>query len=619
MRNRHLHLKKALRAALFVLLLSVVGTTKMYASYDFSAVCETGQTLYYNITDAENHYVELTYPGSYSGSWTGFTMPTGDVILPESVQYDGVTYSVTSIGYRAFSVCLSLTTIEIPNSVTSIGDYAFYDCYLLASIEIPNSVTSIGDYAFYQCTGLTFVEIPNSVTSIGDYVFHNCHLLTFVEIPNSVTSIGDYAFSSCSGLTSIEIPNSVTSISEGAFSDCWSLTTIEIPNSVTSISVGAFNGCSGLEQIIVDSGNTVYDSRENCNAIINTETNEMILGCKNAIIPNTVTSIGFGAFFGCSGLTTIEIPNSVTSIGKVAFHSCSGLTSIEIPNSVASIDLGAFFGCSGLTSIEIPNSVTSIGYEMFSHCNSLTSIEIPNSVISIGDLAFSWCSGLTSMTVLADNPPTVGYDAFYDVNKEIPMYVPCGSMEAYQNANGWNEFINIQEVVCPQQTIELTHGWNWWSASLDITLDDLKAALVAALPGTNIAIKSKDGSTIYNGTRWRGQLSTLDVTQMYKIGVSADCEITLEGKPLNPVNYPITISYGSNYIGFPSYESMSIRKAFGRFPVAGDVVKSKSNGSSRFDGTRWKGSLKGLEPGQGYIYISTVQGDRTLTFPRSAK
>ena len=170
-----------------------------------------------------------------------------------------------------------------------------------------------------------------------------------------------------------------------------------------------------------------------------------------------------------------------------------------------------------------------------------------------------------------------------------------------------------------EQTFELTAGWNWWSTNIEITLDDLKEALVAALPGTKIAIKSKDGSLTYNGRIWRGQLSSLDVTQMYKIGVITDCEITLEGEPINPAEHPITMSHGYNGIGFPFTESMTLQSAFGSFPVAGDVIKSNGNGSAKFNGTRWRGTLTTLEPGQGYLYLSTTSGDRIFTYPANAK
>ena len=331
--------------------------------------------------------------------------------------------SVTSIGIYAFYGCTSLESIEIPNSVTSIGDYAFEGCtslkynmynnakYLgnesnlymilvdslntditeciinnntliimsyafegctsLEDIEIPNSVTSIGSGAFLNCTSLESIEIPNSVISIGDCAFEGCTSLENVVIGNSVTSIGEGAFWGCTSLENVVIGNSVTSIGSWAFSGCTSLESIEIPNSVTSIGLYAFECCRSLESIVVDINNKIYDSRNNCNSIIETETNTLLYGCKNTVIPNSVTSIGLYAFSGCTSLESIEIPNSVTSIGLYAFKYCRSLESIEIPNSVTSIEDYAFYYCTSLESIEIPNSVTSIGSSAFSGCTSL--------------------------------------------------------------------------------------------------------------------------------------------------------------------------------------------------------------------------------------------------------
>ena len=236
-------------------------------AYDFSAVCSTGQTLYYNYLSSSS--VTVTYPGSGVSPYGGYSKPTGGLAIPSSVMHNGITYSVTYIGAIAFKGCSGLTSVTIPNSVTYIGDHAFKGCSGLTWVIIGNSVTSIGNHAFYDCSGLTLVTIPNSVTSIGNYAFYNCSGLTWVNIGDSVTSIGNYAFYNCSGLTSVT----------------------------------------------VESGNTVYDSRGNCNAIIETSTNTLIAGCMNTVIPNSVTSIGDAAFYNCSGLTLVTIPNSVTSIG----------------------------------------------------------------------------------------------------------------------------------------------------------------------------------------------------------------------------------------------------------------------------------------------------------------
>ncbi len=307
-----------------------------------------------------------------------------------------------------------------------------------------------------------------------------------------------------------------------------------------------------------------------------------------------VTSLG-GVFRNQSSIKSFDELQyflGLTFTGNIAFEQCTNLTSIELPNSVTAIGIGAFRDCSGLTSIEIPNSVT-----------------------SMGSGAFNNCTGLTSMTVLADNPPILANNVFHGVNNSIPVYVPCGSLEAYQLAVGWNQFTNIQEVCTQTQTIELVAGWNWFSTNLEITLDELKEALIEVAPGTNILIKSKTQNTVYNPVtnQWRGTLNTLDLTQMYMISVCTNCEIILTGTPINPTEHPITIQNGFNWIEFPLSENMSISNAFEGIVVNGDVIQSKTNNASYING-QWRGNFNTLEPGKGYIYKSNSSEPKTLVY-----
>ena len=285
---------KRILLPLFIMLLPLIARAYdvfvdgIYYNLDKNA--KTANVTYENLSGLDDKH-------SYSGS----------VTIPSSINYLNENYSVTSIGGSAFTSCTGLTSIDIPNSVVSIGFSAFEGCTGLQSIIIPNSVTIIGDEAFYGCTGLQSINIPNSVMGIGRKVFYGCIGLTSIIFPNSITAIGESAFYGCTGLTSIVIPNSIMSVASSTFA-----------------------GCSGLVSIKVAEDNTVYDSRDNCNAIIETATNTLIAGCKNTTIPNSVVSIGFGAFNGCTGLQSVNIPNNVTNISAYAFVGCSGLSSIKV-------------------------------------------------------------------------------------------------------------------------------------------------------------------------------------------------------------------------------------------------------------------------------------------------
>ena len=291
-----------------------------------------------------------------------------------------------------------------------ICDYAF-SCTSLSSIIIPDSVTSIGNYAF-SCTSLSSIVIPDSVISIGEGAFTCCSLSSIV-IPDSVTSIGNCAFTRCSSLSSIVIPDSVTSIGNGAFLYCSSLKSISIPKSVICLKGNPFYGWNGKLECF--SKNFMYE----CDILFNKDKSR-IISFRNQkqtsyVIPNSVTSIGDYAFYGCSSLVEVVIPNSVTSIGNYVFRECSSLSSIVIPDSVTSIGEGAFHGCNSLSSIVIPNSVTSIGEGAFSDCSSLSNIVIPDSVTSIGEGAFLDCSSLSNI-VIPDSVISIGEGAFHGCN-----------------------------------------------------------------------------------------------------------------------------------------------------------------------------------------------------------
>lgn len=420
--------------------------------------------------------------------------------------------SVASIGDYAFYMCTELTSITLPKTLTGIGNNAFSGCNGLTSIEIPHSVTSIGEYAFQSCNELTSIEIPSSVASIGTGVFQYCNNLASATINNanigrgefaacsklaSVTfsdtlvNIGGNAFADCSSLLSINLPNSLTNIGEAAFDGCYKLPSIVIPSSVTNIENRAFYGCTALDSIVVADGNQKYDSRNNCNAVIETETNRLILGCGKTVIPSSVSSIGSYAFVGsakpveyngatymacgdnpyyalvkasktsaeqitinertkiicgsafssCYNLTSIVIPNSVTSLGNNAFESCSKLASIVLPNTLTAISNYTFYGCSKLESIEIPKSVFTIGNGAFKSCKGLTSVTIPDSVTKIGDEAFAFCSGLKSVSI-PNSVTSIGYAAFNSCYELPSISLPSSLLNLGEHAFSGTDISN---------------------------------------------------------------------------------------------------------------------------------------------------------------------------------
>ena len=339
----------------------------------------------------------------------------------------------TTIGKRAFYECYSLRSVKLPNSITSIGDDAFQNCNVLDTISIPSNIKSIGYNAFWA-TKITEVKIPATTTYIGRNAFAYCEQLRSISvdsknsaydsrnncnalidkatntlmrgcgttiIPNTVQIIGQYAFAGCLNLSDASIPNSVTTIEDNAFSNCRALTSVVIPSSVTKLYQQSFSECSSLKSIRVDENNRTYDSRNNCNAVIETATKTLLIGCQSTIIPKGITSIADRSFMNCEKLDSVKIPYGVTSIGNNAFYNCRGLVYVEIPNSVKTINYGAFNECYNIQTV-------------------VSKIKDPES------MNMEWAfSGSTGSAILN---------------------VPKGTKQAYQNKYGWSNFYYIEEM-----------------------------------------------------------------------------------------------------------------------------------------------------------------------------
>ena len=462
--SKHLPTNMRLVALLIALFL---GTGMAYASYDCTAVCPTGQTLYFKIINNTYHYVQLTYPGnSASNPWDGYVEPTGNITLPSSIHCFGNDYTLTEIGQYAFRDCEGLTgSLIIPNSVTVIGNHAFYNCSGLTGLTLGSSVTTIGYSAFDGCTGFTgTLTIPNSVTSIGNNAFATCWSFTELTIGSSVTNIGSGAFYGCSGFTgSLTIPNTVTTIGSDAFSGCSGFTgSLTIPNAVTYIGIFAFYGCSGftgsltIGTAVTEIGDWAFygcsgfaQVKYNAVNCVDLELDEMVLspfeGCGGVLsIGSQVQRIPAYMFYNCSGFTgSLTIGNLVTEIGQYAFYGCSSFTgSLTIGNSVTTISNNAFDGCSGFTgSLTIGTAVTSIGNYVFKNCNGFSQVnfnaiscedfdyhafdnehspfEDCGGVLSFGSQVqripgymFYNCSGFTGSLTIPNSVTTIGKSAF---------------------------------------------------------------------------------------------------------------------------------------------------------------------------------------------------------------
>ena len=379
---------KQVYLSFFALVFALFVSATAFA-HDIEAVNANGVTIYYKwINDSTELAVSYRTVSDGSGGYYIYHEYTGNVVIPESVIYNGVAYSVTSIDADAFESCSGLLSVTIPRSVVSISSGIF---------AYSSNLTSI------------IVDAENPKYDSRD----NCNAV--IET-NTNTLIA--------GCSTASIPLSVTTIGENAFEGCQELTTVVIPANISSIGRNVFLGCGNLTTIVVDPENPKYDSRDNCNAIIETYSQKLITGCKNSTIPNSVKSIGEYAFFGCSGLTSVEIPDSIINIETSAFRKCGELLSVKIGTGVTIIEDNTFRDCNLLKTITIGSNVQEIKQGSLYSCNNLENIISLNTI-----------------------PPTLSRNAFMSrflARHSIIIQVPIGCLEAYSNADVWKNFTIIE-------------------------------------------------------------------------------------------------------------------------------------------------------------------------------
>lgn len=384
-----------------------LASPKNLFAYDFSAVAPSGQLLYYTIL-SNGTGVSVVWPNSsattVSDTWTGYAKPTGDLVIPNTVSFNGTTYVVKSIG-SAFCYCTDLTSIVIADSVKVITT-SFFSCTGLTSVTLGSALTTIGDNTFRECSSLTSVTIPSGVTYIGNSAFYNCSNLSSINIPNSVTKIGKWAFRGTTNLTSITLPNTIDTIKSGTFA-LSGLTSVNIPSSVVCIMNVSFGWCNNLASVNIP--NSVDSIGKQA---FNNDSNLLSL-----TIPQSVTNIGTAAFAGCVSLNSVIYnADSCYTAGEMEyavsiFNGCTNLTNITFGNTVRIIPPYLCRDLTSLPSVTLPEGLTVIGQYAFDGCTGLTSVTIPSSVTGIGKYAFS-CNNLTSVIMKPTIPPYIGSNCF---------------------------------------------------------------------------------------------------------------------------------------------------------------------------------------------------------------
>ena len=415
-----------------------------------------GTTLYYSVDGNQQATVRGSEEDTAFASvlWTEQTKPAGDVVIPDTVEHNGVRYPVVALARKLFLHCTEVTSVTLPQAVTvipfgafaytaiesmtlhegitRIDSAAFQTCYSLATVTLPSTLTALDYDCFYYDTSLTSVVIPSQVDSIGSWAFgccthlssltlsegvrsiglgafNSCHSLTEVTLPSSLRVIGDYALSQNEALVNIVLPEGLVSIGEYAFFDCRSLQRVSLPSTLESVGDGVFLFCLSIDSLV---------------------------------FPDAMRHLAYDVMDSCISLTWCHLPASLEYIDSLTFNYCFSLRNVDMPQHINSIRQGAFSECSSLEHIVVPEGVTYIEGAAFDH-TGLRTIHLPSTLTSIGYYSFYAAEQLDTLFLACTTPPTPGADVFSHFS--TTLIVPCGASEAYRQHEVWGRFANITE------------------------------------------------------------------------------------------------------------------------------------------------------------------------------
>ena len=451
--------------------------------------------------------------------------------MPDTVEFGGKKYKVTSIDQAAFYQSANLTSVVLPNSIVSMGTAAFSNCVNLKSATLPDKLSTIDQAAFYECNQLESVQMPTVVNIISASAFYNCGKLSSVDLPSGLSMISEYAFYGCDNLTSVDIPATVTKIEQGAFANC-----------------------SNLTDINIDSNNSTYCSEDGIVYSIDYKT--ILQYPANRIghitIRDGVTSIYNYAFSGCK-MSSLDIPNTVESILSHAFRECINLSQTIIPNSVTTLGQGGFYECTNLNFVQLSNKISSIAANTFYGCTNLKSIIIPPSVSSLGAFCFQNCSQLKTVFCLSLTPPTLSSLVFKDISSFATLYVPTEAVESYQSINGYStSFAEIKSMTIGESEVEditETSAVFKWLPDTAVT----QYTITIYTDGNPFATYTVNADgTVIDSQRFAPQIikgdTTVSTSEYFVLTInqlSASTNYTYTIKGVNSVNEPVYYEEGA--------------------------------------------------------------------------